>query len=204
LRTPQALKGDNLTSAPALPQAQASKRPASLVYAVDEWPPLQLAILGAQYAAMSAMYLVLVAIILRHAHVTQSEALGVLGIACVGLAIGTALQSLHRGPVGSGFLAPPVFSAIFLGPSVLAAKTGGMPLVFGMTLFAGVVEVIVDLTIQQLRFVITHVLSGLTVFIVGLELGMVGIGETLDVQHEAVPAYPLHLTVAMLTHLPQF
>jgi xanthine permease XanP len=85
-----------------------------------------------------------------------------------------------RGPVGSGFLGPPAFSAVYLAPSVLAAEIGGMPLVFGMTLFAGVVEVLVALALNRLRVVITPVLSGLTVFVVGLELGVVGIGETLD------------------------
>jgi hypothetical protein len=43
-------------------------RPPGLVYAVDENPPaLRLALLGVQYAIMSSIYLVLVAIILRHA-----------------------------------------------------------------------------------------------------------------------------------------
>lgn len=46
---------------------------------------------------------------------------------------------------------------------------------------------------------ITPVLSGLTVFVVGLQVGVVGIGETLDVQHEALPAFPLHLVVTTLT-----
>jgi xanthine permease XanP len=184
------------------PVAQPYERPAGLVYAVDEWPPPQrLAMLGFQYAVMSAIYLVLVAIILRHAQITQSTGVSVMGIACVGLAIGTALQCLPRGPIGSGFLAPPIFSAIFLAPSVLAAQIGGMPLVFGMTLFAGIVEVVVGFAIKRLRLVITPVLSGLTVFVVGLELGVVGIGETLDVTHEALPTFPLHVAVAALTLL---
>jgi len=62
-----------------------------------------------------------------------------------------------------------------LSPSVMAARIGGMPLVFGMTLFAGVVEAAVGIALWQLRFVITLVLSGLTVFVVGLELGVVGL-----------------------------
>lgn len=178
------------------------ERPAGLIYAVDEWPPrTKLFLLGLQYAIMSAIYLVLVAIILRHANVAQADAVGLMALACAGLAIGTVLQSLPRGPVGSGFLAPPVFSAIFLAPSVLAAKVGGMPLVFGMTLFAGVVEFAVGLLLERLRLVITPVLSGLTVFVVGLELGVVGIGETLDVQHQGMPAFPLHLAVASITLL---
>ncbi|HET9378718.1 MAG TPA: hypothetical protein VFO40_27350 [Chthoniobacterales bacterium] len=102
------------------------RRPPNLLYAVDECPPLRLVLLGFQYAAMAAIYLILVAIILRHAHASETTSVNTLGIACLGLAIGTALQALPRGPVGSGFLAPPVFSATYLAPSVLAAEVGGI------------------------------------------------------------------------------
>jgi xanthine permease XanP len=184
-----------MTSAPNKPE-----RPSNLLYALNEWPPpVRLVLLGFQYAVMAAMYLILVAIILRHAHVTQATSVDAMGIACVGLAIGTALQALPRGPVGSGFLAPPVFSAVYLAPSVLAAESGGMPLVFGLTLFAGAIELLVALSLDRLRVVITPVLSGLTVFVVGLQLGVLGIGETLDVHHEALPTFPLHLVVTTLT-----
>jgi xanthine permease XanP len=176
------------------------KRPPNLLYAVDEWPPpLRLALLGVQYAAMSAIYLILVAIILRHAHASETMSVNTLGIACLGLSIGTALQALPRGPIGSGFLAPPVFSATYLAPSVLAADVGGMPLVFGLTLFAGVVEVLLALALNRLRILITPVLSGLMIFVVGLQLGVLGIGETLDVQHEKLPSFPLHLVVTTFT-----
>ena len=180
--------------------ADTPKRPPNLLYAVDEWPPpLRLALLGFQYAAMAAMYLILVAIILRRAHASETMSVNTLGIACLGLSIGTALQALPRGPIGSGFLAPPVFSAAYLAPSVLAAEAGGMPLVFGLTLFAGVVEVLLALALNRLRILITPVLSGLMIFVVGLQLGMVGIGETLDVRHENLPVFPLHLVVTTFT-----
>jgi xanthine permease XanP len=57
----------------------------------------------------------------------------------------------------------------------------------------------VALALRRLQVVITPVVSGLTVFVVGLQLGVVGIGETLDVRHEALLAYPLHLSVTTLT-----
>ena len=177
-------------------------RPSNLLYAVDEWPPpLRLALLGLQYAVMAAIYLILVTIILRHTRVSQVSGVNAMGIACVGLAIGTALQALPHGPIGSGFLAPPVFSAVYLAPSVLAAERGGVELVFGMTLFAGTIEILVALLLTRLRMVVTPVLTGLTVFVVGLQLGVVGIGETLDVHHEAVAAAPLHFLVTTLTLL---
>lgn len=57
-----------MTSAP-----QQSERPAGLIDSVNESPPpLRLAMLGFQYAVMSAIYLVLVVIIVRDAHVSQS------------------------------------------------------------------------------------------------------------------------------------
>ncbi len=188
------------SAAPLLTASPARVRPPGLVYAVDETPPaLRLALLGVQYAIMSAIYLVLVAIILRHAGANEQTSIAAMGIACIGLAIGTALQALPRGPVGSGYLAPPVFSAVYLAPSILAAEIGGMPLVFAMTIFAGAVKSLVAFTLRRLRFVITPVLTGLTVLIVGLQLGVTGIGEVLDVRHEQLPTFPLHLLVTTLT-----
>ena len=175
-------------------------RPTKLIYAVDEWPPpLQLALLGAQYAVMSAIYLVLVAIVLRSAKVAEADTVSLMGIACIALAVGTFLQALPRGPVGSGFLAPPVYSATYLAPSVLAAQVGGMPLVFGMTIVAGLVEIAIALCLTRLRIVITPVISGLAVFIVGLQLGIVGIGQLLDVPHAHQPGFPFHLVVTVVT-----
>ncbi len=181
-------------------EARGRTRPGNLLFAVDERPPAQqLLLLGFQYAILDAIYLVLVAIIMRHAHADAAVRVNAMGIACAAVAIGIALQALPIGPVGSGYLAPPVFSATYLGPSVLAAELGGIRLVCGMTLFAGLVEVLVGLALLRLRIVITPVLSGLTVFVVGLQLGIVGIGETLDVVHEHLPDYPLHLAVAVGT-----
>src|SRR6516165_10015949 len=175
-------------------------RPESLLYAVDEVPPpSRLAILGLQYAVQVAVYLVIVVIVLRHAHVSHEVGIGVLSCACVAIAIGTALQALPRGPVGSGFLAPPVFSAIYLAPSVLAAEIGGLPLVFGMTIFAALLELLLSFCVRRLRVIFQPILAGLTVFVVGLQLGLVGIGQTLDVRHEALPQFPLHLVVTTLT-----
>jgi xanthine permease XanP len=189
-----------VTDATAHPSLDRVVRPPGLIYGVDEWPPpVQLAILGLQYAVASAIYLVLVAIIVRHSNADAETSLRVMRIACVGLAIGTILQALPRGPVGSGFLAPPVFSAVYLAPSVLAAEAGGMPLVFGMTLFAGAVEVGFGLLLHRLRLLITPILSGLTVLIVGLQLGLVGIGELLDVKDEHQSFFGLHLIVTTLT-----
>jgi NCS2 family nucleobase:cation symporter-2 len=175
-------------------------RPAGLIYSVDETPPaLRLLLLAVQYAVMIAIYLVLVVIVLRHTQVAAETQVRVIGMALVAAAIGAVLQGLPRGPVGSGFLAPPIYSAIYLGPSILAAEKGGLPLVFGMTIFAGLTEIAVGLVLDRLRLIFTQVITGLTVFLVGLQLGVVGIGEVLDVGDENLPNFYLHVTVSMTT-----
>jgi xanthine permease XanP len=128
-------------------------RPPGLLYALDEWPPPVR--LGLQYAVLDANYLVLVAIIIRAARLPATESVNLMALACVGVAIGTVLQALPRGPIGSGFLAPPVYSATYLAPSVLAAQIGGMRLVFGMTIAAGVMEIAIALLLTRLRIVLT-------------------------------------------------
>jgi len=50
------------------------QRPSNLTYAVDETPPIvRLLLLGLQYAALDAFYLVLVAIIVRRSSATIDE-----------------------------------------------------------------------------------------------------------------------------------
>jgi hypothetical protein len=43
-----------------------------------------------------------------------------------------------REPLGSGFLIPHVTTAAYLTPSFIAARVGGMALVLGMTMIAGI------------------------------------------------------------------
>jgi len=175
-------------------------RPAGLIYAVDEVPPpLRLLLLAVQYAVMIAIYLVLVVIVLRHADVSDERRVGVIGMALLAAAIGAVLQGLPRGPIGSGFLAPPIYSAIYLAASIQAAERGGLPLVFGMTIFAGLVEIAIGVVVDHLRIIFTPVVTGLTVFLVGLQLGVVGIGEVLDVAHQNMPTFHLHVAVSVLT-----
>ena len=56
------------------------------------------------------------------------------------LAIGTILQVYRIGPVGTGFMCPATPTATYFAPSLLAVRFGGLPMLFGMTIFAGLLE----------------------------------------------------------------
>ena len=115
--------------------------------------------------------------------------------------VATMLQWIWKGPVGSGYLAPPVFSAIFLGPSVPAAKTAGLPVVFAMTIFAGAIEVFLSRFLHRLRGVFHPAVSGFIVLIVGIELGIVGIEQVLDIETLNDPKFDQHIFVALISLL---
>ena len=127
-------------------------RPEDLLYAVDELPPWpRLVVLGMQHAMLLSVNLVLIVIVFRRAGAGDAATLSALSLGMIALAISTVLQSMRKGPVGSGYLAPPVFSAIYIGAAVLAAGTGGLPAVFGMTMFAGLVEISLAPPLRRLR-----------------------------------------------------
>src|SRR6516162_1481060 len=175
-------------------------RPEDLIYGVDELPPWpRLVFLGAQHAVLMSVYLVLIVIVFRDAGASHAATLSALSLGMVALAISAVLQAIWRGPVGSGYLAPPVFSAIYIGPAVLAANTRGLPAVFAMTIFAGLVEIALAPLLRRLRGLFPPAISGLIVAIVGLQLGVIGIGDLLGVEHIERPTFHEHLVVGFLT-----
>jgi NCS2 family nucleobase:cation symporter-2 len=91
------------------------------------------------------------------------------------LGAGTILQSRRMGPIGSGYMCPATFTATYFGPSLLAAQAGGLPLVFGMTVFAGLLEVGLAPLLNRLRAVMPPEISGLVIFVIGLSGGLAGL-----------------------------
>jgi len=146
-----------------------------------------------------SVYLVLIVIVFRDAGASHAATLSALSLGMVALAISAVLQAIWRGPVGSGYLAPPVFSAIYIGPAGLAADTGGLPAVFAMTIFAGAVEIALAPLLRRLRALFPPAISGFIVAIVGLQLGVIGIGDLLGVEHIERPTFHEHLVVGFLT-----
>ena len=118
------------------------KKPPNLVYGGDETPPAAITVISAvQHVGVMAIFLIYPLIVARAAGAPPDETVAILRLSMLALALAVVLQALPRGPVGSRFLAPSIFTGVYLAPSLLAAKLGGLPLVWGMTIFAGLVEI---------------------------------------------------------------
>ncbi len=177
-------------------------RPPNLIYAVDDVPPpFKLAVLGLQQVCLISIYLVLMVIVVQRAGASPEVARRTLSLAMLALGAGAVLQGL-RGPVGSGYLAPPVLSAIYLQASLMAVTVGGLPLVFGMTLAAGLCEAAFSRVLHRLRYLFPPVVIGVIVAAVGFEVGLIGVRHVLDVGGQiAGRRFELHFLVANLTLL---
>jgi len=173
-------------------------KPVNLVYAVDEAPPATVTIAnGVQHVAFIAIFLVYPLLVFRVAEVPTSLVANLLAIGMLVLGIGTVLQAQHRGPLGSGYMCPSTFTAVYLGPSLLAVKAGGLPVLFGMTLFAGALEAVLSKLLERLRPIFPPELSGLVIFMVGWAAGIAGLRTVLSVN--AAPLRSDEFWVSLLT-----
>ena len=159
------------------------RRPLSLVYALDESPPPHITLFsGIQFAGLIAINLVYALLVFRTADASMSLLGGLLAVGMLVLGTGTFLQALRLGPVGSGYMCPATFTATYFGPSLLAVQAGGLPLLFGMTIFAGVLEMALAPLFSRLRPMFPPEISGLVIFMIGLSGGIAGLramlGET--------------------------
>jgi xanthine permease XanP len=157
------------------------ERPAELIYALDERPPWpQLLALGFQHVAVICPYLVMVALVLEASKLPREAAQSAIGLAMIAVAFTTVLQSLRLRVLGSGYLCPPVVSAIYLPSCLAAASSFGFSAVCGMVIFAGACEIGVAFLINRTRKLFPAVVSGVVIIAVGLELGKIAAGVLFE------------------------
>ncbi|MCI0481015.1 MAG: xanthine/uracil/vitamin C permease, partial [Candidatus Dadabacteria bacterium] len=162
-------------------------------------PPIaRLIPLGFQFTVYISVTLVYIVLIASYGDIPEKVTADAISMAMIAIGIATILQSLWKGPVGSGYFASPVYSAVYLAPSVLAVKAGGLPAVFAMTIFAGAVEVLMSIFLRRLKPVFPPAVSGFIVLVIGIELGLVALGNLLDVKGFGKPLYFEHLLVGVI------
>ena len=134
----------------------------------------------------------------------------ILSMSLVVSGIATFIQAKKFGPVGSGLLSVQGTSFAFLGPIIaagLAVKgTGGtaedaLGLIFGLCFFGAFVEIIISRFLHLANKVITPLVTGVVVTLIGLTLINVGItsmGGGVPAQNNETFGSPVYLGVALL------
>lgn len=158
------------------------RKPANIVFSADERPPLGVLLgNGVQHIALLSIYLVYPILIARAAGLPEDKVLDVVSLSLLALGIIAILPALKRGPTGAGLLVPSLFSAAYATPSLLALKAGGLPLVYGMTIFAGLMEVAFGRVQHRLRPFFPPEIAGLVVILIAVSSGKLGARLVLGV-----------------------
>ena len=174
------------------------KKPAGLIYGLEETPPIFVTVMnGLQHVGVIAINLVYPLLVFRALETPADIVTNLISVGMFVLGVATFLQASRLGPIGSGYMCPATFSATYLAPSLLAARTGGLALVFGMTMFAGVLEAALAPLLNRLRAVFPPEVSGLVIFIIGWSGGIAGLRSVLG--QNAAPVPPVEWIVGILT-----
>ena len=170
------------------------------MYGVDESPPLTVNILsGIQHAGLMLIYLVYPVLIAQAAGSSAEVTAALVSLSLISLAIGAVLQVGSLGPIGSGFLCQPSSSVIYMVPSLLAARSGHLAAVFGMTMLAGLVQVALARVLPRLRALFTPEITGLVVLLSGISVGVVGLRAMFGASATAAAPSSVDAALAVAT-----
>jgi xanthine permease XanP len=148
-----------------------ARKPANLTYGVEDKPSTAVSfVLSLQHAVLLIGSVTASIFFGKEAGLANEQIQGLVTVALLGGGLTTFLQALPKSPVGSGYFCPHTSSFIYLQASVMAAKVGGLPLVFGMTSLAGGFEVFLSRFMRRLRPFFPAEVSGLVVTMVGISM----------------------------------
>lgn len=148
-----------------------------LIYGLNDRPPLK----ETFFAALQHLLAIFVAIItppliIAGALKLDLETTGFLvSMALFASGISTFIQCRRLGPIGCGLLCIQGTSFSFIGPIISAGLTGGLSSVFGACIAASSVEMLISRVLKYTRRVITPLVSGIVVTLIGMSLIKVGI-----------------------------
>ncbi len=109
-------------------------------------------------------------IILRSIGAGSDECAMCVSLAMLISGISTLLQSLRLGFIGSGYLLIMGTSSMFIAPSIMAGKAGGVALIFGMILLMSPIEFIIAPLSRYLKRVATAPVVGCIVLLLAFSV----------------------------------
>jgi xanthine permease XanP len=179
-----------------------AKKPANLVYGVDDHPPLPvLVLLALQHIFLMSSTLILPVVLVSGIGGTFEQIRAVVSLTMISCGLGTILQAIRWGVLGSGFLCPNLCGPNFFAASMEAAWLGGLPLMRGMTIAAGLVEACFARVLHRIRFLFPPEITGLVVLMVAVGIIPLGVSKSFGINYEGEPVRQVNLLIAALTVL---
>ncbi len=148
-----------------------------LIYGLEERPPLR----DTLFAALQHLLAIFVAIITPPLIIAGALGLDVettsflVSMSLFVSGIATFVQCRRLGAVGCGLLCIQGTSFSFISPIIMAGTIGGLPAIFGATMVGAFAEVFISRILKYAMKIITPLVSGIVVTLIGISLIKVGI-----------------------------
>jgi xanthine permease XanP len=166
----------------AIENSVESKPSTDLVYGIEDRPPFK----DALFAAIQHLLAIFVAIITPPLIIAgalgldQQDTSYLVSMSLFVSGVATFIQCKRVAGIGAKLLCIQGTSFSFIGPIITTALicgpgAAGLPLVFGCCMAAAPVEMIVSRTFKYMRNIITPLVSGIVVTLIGLSLIKVGV-----------------------------
>lgn len=158
-------------------ESNKSKLKAELIYGLNDRPPLRETL----FAALQHLLAIFVAIITPPLIIAGALKLDIettsflVSMALFASGVSTFIQCRRIGGIGTGLLCIQGTSFSFIGPIISAGLTGGLPVIFGACMAASTVEMLISRLLKYTRKIITPLVSGIVVTLIGMSLIKVGI-----------------------------
>ena len=148
-----------------------------LIYGLNDKPPVKEAL----FAALQHLLAIFVAIVTPPLIIASALKLDIsttgflVSMALFASGISTFIQCKRVGGIGTGLLCIQGTSFSFIGPIIATGLTGGLPAIFGACMAASVIEMAISRVLKYTRKIITPLVSGIVVTLIGMSLIKVGI-----------------------------
>ena len=148
-----------------------------LIYGLEDRPPLR----DTLFAALQHLLAIFVAIITPPLIIAGALGLDIettsflVSMALFVSGVATFIQCRKIGPAGCGLLCIQGTSFSFISPIIMAGTIGGLPAIFGATMVGALAEIFISRILKYAMKVITPLVSGIVVTLIGISLIKVGI-----------------------------
>jgi len=147
-------------------------------YKVNEVPPLpHLIVLSFQHVMLMFISISLPILFASQLNASIEFTASLIALSMLACGIGSILQSVGIPHIGSKYLCPNLCGPSYLSLSMSATWMGGIPLMRGMIVLAGLVEMVLAPVVQKLKRIFPTYVVGLVVAMVGISVIKISIAS---------------------------
>jgi xanthine permease XanP len=170
-------------------------------YFVNDVPPLGHLLLSAfQHVLIMVVAIGIPIIFAGQLNETPEFTASLVTFSMLASGIGSIIQALRLPYLGSGYLCPNLCGPSYLSLSLTAAWIGGLPLMRGITIVAGLIEMLLAPVIQKLKNVFPIYIVGLVVALVGISIVQISVTSFfgITIQGDVIRGVDIYVGAASL------